>query len=246
MLTLKLFPLNVFVSTSDISETNSLNTTITTYHNPKQIDDISLHQITPEQIAKHEKILEISALGEELFRTWTTIDVDVQVLEECVKFIHDANNRSNINNKMIILLKVTLLKPNILNSLLIPLKQRFNPSVLYRTYNNETYEYIPQILLKEDASSDDIFRSLVIVNRIVHNIESITRPYRSQSTILSIGKLNQESLMSVDTIVKIIRDGYEFESNNIEYIKDILKSCGWDLKMHMYGDIKLRVDWFRL
>jgi hypothetical protein len=52
--------------------------------------------------------------------------------------------------------------------------------------------------------------------------------------------------MSVDTIVKIIRDGYEFESNNIEYIKDILKSCGWDLKMHMYGDIKLRVDWFRL
>jgi hypothetical protein len=114
---------------------------------------------------------------------------------------------------------------------------KLNHSSFSKTINGQEYIFTPQILLRQNATHHDIFRALLITNRLVYNIQTIFSNHNSTNSSHVINPTDNRVL------IQLIQEAYTIEQNYIVSVESLLQLCGWDLSKFMYGDIKTRVDW---
>lgn len=233
--------------------TNSISTNLTME---------TLTKLTPEYVAKNEKILKLSRHGEELFQTWSSLNIKDKVLHRfmCIDQNHHYSgssscsnriNQSEVKQQFIIILQATQLSTSLPSRIFRALfPKSWNPSHLIRYIGYKPYLFTPMILLRNSATHLDVFDALVIVNRIAYIVsqKTLAKPTHSLQTSNDSRnvKLAEEMLTDTnidDDCVGIVKSAYLFHKTYNNAIKELLSKLGWDLSKFMYGDVTLRVDW---
>lgn len=210
--------------------------------------------IKPEKVAKMEKIFRNSRLGEEIFRTWTSLSINQRALQnsldlyastsKAINLSSDGNTATSWQNVIVFM---DMRKLSGVKGIITKLRyQLFNPSAFFRKIFGETYAFVPQVILRHNATHSDIFRTLIIVSRMCYLIEASTQSasthttMNNDSTLYLAAKLKDDK----DEFLKLIaQEAFTFESRNRLEIIGILEATGWDLSRFMYGDIKVRNEW---
>lgn len=209
-----------------ISNTNNNPSSSSSDNNSSDIsnnsDGCSIDMLSPDRIAKCERILKSSPLGEEVFRTWSTLRADPLVVKASLELFGGKE-------PFIVVLRAQKVPLFIANPSL-------NPSRIFRVIGGVKYKFKPQVLLKHNASHFDALRALVVVNRIVHLIETQPEEAWSRVDTNSVG-------VGADSLIQLVRSGYEYEQSHFPAIKQTLEAAGWDLNKFLYGDIRQRVEW---
>lgn len=182
----------------------------------------SVAMLSPDRIAKCERILKSSPLGEEAFRTWSTLRADPSVVRASLSLF-------GAKEPFIVLLRAQKVPFQVANPSL-------NPSRIFRVVGGVKYKFKPQVLLRHNATHFDVLRSLVIVNRIVHLIE--TQPEEAWG-----GPSTDSVTVGPDSLISLVRSGYQYEQSHFPAIQQVLTAAGWDLNKFLYGDIRQRVEW---
>jgi len=99
------------------------------------------------------------------------------------------------------------------------------------------------------------------VNRIVHLIETLPEEAwcrhvntESSSTSLENTSSSATSLITntdsstiykvgPDSLISLVRSGYQYEQSYFPVIQQVLTAAGWDLNKYLFGDIRQRVEW---
>ena len=220
--------------------------------------------LCPESIARTEQILLCAPYGEELFQTWSALRTSPYVLYGALgRYTSYGGNgevsdltvpNAPVDNAFLVVLDMRLVSRPLIFT------RQWDASSELRVIDGKTYLCRPQILLNVSANSTDIFRALVVVNRVMASLRQHSLPSRAllsplripaltsptppttlQPPISSTGKADASELDSF--ILARLDDGYTYEAVNREVILGILKAVGWDTSRFSYGDIKKRVSW---
>ena len=220
--------------------------------------------LCPESIARTEQILLCAPYGEELFQTWSALRTSPYVLHEALRrYTSYGGNvtatdltvpNAPVDNAFLVVLDMRLVSRPLLFT------KQWDASSELRVVNGKTFLCRPQILLNISANSTDIFRALVVVNRVMASLRqhslpsrallsplrmppSLTSPTAALSSQLS-SSADRTDVSELDSfILARLDDGYTYEATNREAILGILKAVGWDTSRFSYGDIKKRVSW---
>lgn len=183
----------------------------------------SIAMLSPDRIAKCERILKSSPLGEEVFRTWSTLRADPSVVRASLDLF-------GVNEPFIVVLRAQKVPFAVASPSL-------NPSRIFREIDGVMYKFKPQILLHRNATHHDVLRSLIIVNRMVHLIE--TQPDEAWGRSMSTDSVT----VGPDSLISLVRSGYQYERMYFNVIQQVLIASGWDLNKFLFGDIRQRVEW---
>ena len=220
--------------------------------------------LCPESIARTEQILLCAPYGEELFQTWSALRTLPYVLYEALRRYTSYGGSGKaadltvpntpVDNAFLVVLDMRLVSRPLLFT------KQWDASSELRVVNGKTFLCRPQILLNVNANSTDIFRALVVVNRVMASLRqhslpsrallsplrmppSLTSPTAALSSQLS-SSADRTDVSELDSfILARLDDGYTYEATNREVILGILKAVGWDTSRFSYGDIKKRVSW---
>ena len=111
-----------------------------------------------------------------------------------------------------------------------------------RKFKGVKYLYSPQILLHSTASSTDIFRALVVVHRVIHELSLRTDPsdFRNENE-----NVNQNGTTGIiDTMMfEILSKAYDFQKLNFQVILERLNNSGWDTTRFTFGTIMNRIEY---
>ena len=104
----------------------------------------------------------------------------------------------------------------------------------------------PYILLHKKANHEDVFELMIIFNRfyqlLERNLDEIRRINELHRGNKTTGDINNcEELKSL--IRKMLEESKEYGKKNLEMIKELLESSGWDMKKFMFGSLPTRVKW---
>ena len=101
--------------------------------------------------------------------------------------------------------------------------------------DGKKYIYTPQIMLHADASSDDIFKALLVLHRVVYEL----------------GRYVEGSNMGFDAgqgaggdshIVQIVKVSHRYYKESISNIRDRLVAVDWDITRFTFGSIHKRIE----
>lgn len=112
------------------------------------------------------------------------------------------------------------------------------------------YVYTPQILLQASASTVDVFRSLVVVHRIVYEVNRRTDEcdWKHFTKRLFEDRVSRNSSSNVDAmstreLIDIVEKAYTFQSRSVSALMELFSLSGWDMTRFTFGTIADRVEY---
>ena len=99
--------------------------------------------------------------------------------------------------------------------------------------------YTPQIMLHADATAEDTFRSLVVLHRVVHEMQGHTK-IKSADTDASGS--DDEKIDNVSEVVEPVELAYRYYKENIFSITEKLTRANWDISRFTFGSIGKRIE----
>ena len=182
--------------------------------------------LTPSQVSAIEKIFLPSKFGEEIFCLLSKHPLPPSVI---FKYINQLTHREG-DDKLIITLRASS-DSSYIDRILANTGIDATSLVCY--INGSPIIFKPSILLHKDASPFDVFRGLIIVHKILVDVEKLTASSDGSHSI----KFDD------DTLINIVNNGYKFEKENLRLIVNNLRASGWDMSKFMFGNIRRRVEW---
>ena len=110
----------------------------------------------------------------------------------------------------------------------------------------------PQILLKKQATSNDIFRSLVVVHKLLsrcRKLASASNSLGSATSDTSLVDVSAHSLsrwsdvLSDTALLRLLDEVILEEQEEHSILMQVLQEAGWSDEKYVFGDIKARVEW---
>ncbi len=182
--------------------------------------------LTPSQVSEIEKIFLPSKFGEEIFCLFSKHPLTPSVI---FKYINQLTHRES-DDKLIITLHASSNSSHIDRILA---NTGIDATSLVCRINGSPIMFKPSILLHKDASPFDVFRGLIIVHKILFEVEKLA--------------VSSDEARSIDlddeTLINIVNNGYKFEKENLRLIVNNLRVSGWDMSKFMFGNIRRRVEW---
>jgi hypothetical protein len=131
------------------------------------------------------------------------------------------------------------------------IQSRLNTIGIARQLGGKHYVYTPQVMLQASATSVDIFRSLVVVHRIVYEVNKYTaacnwksfmKPALGHTFIMNRNVNSHVNVVSPSEIVDIVEKAYSFQTKYVSLIMDLFDLSGWDLSRFTFGTVVNRVS----
>jgi hypothetical protein len=193
-----------------------------------QIPYQELLLLSPLEIAKNEAIFDPSPVGETIFRTWSTMTSSYDHLPYFM-------NIFGPNETIVITLKAHEAKHISFTDRMTNLLG-LNTQFYYKRMNGKIVTIEPQILLHQNATAYDIFRSLVMIHHIKYHMNIMINSYDQVSS-------DGNKSLGLIELTKLVQESYHYQRDHIESILNVIKLCGWDVSSFMYGSIRARVEW---
>lgn len=205
-----------------------------------------LTQLCPDYIAKIENMLHSAKPGEGMIRTWSQLEIPPK--NEWL----DKSFQLNDHEEKFLLSIHTHVLTNVMEAMLIYFG--FSTKRLLHLSNGFPVVISPQILLHQQASQQDIFRALIILNKVLrdlmHHSEPLTaaKLYKAlkhthQNTTMDLQYELQQHQLDDEHVYQILKNAFVFETQRSPAIYAILTNAGWDMNRFSYGAIQKRVEW---
>ena len=99
---------------------------------------------------------------------------------------------------------------------------------------------VPQVLLRRDATSMDIFRSLVVTHRVLYTYETNHDSHFAAEAVGGASALNE---LRQSQLLSLVTEAKAYETNNSQELLKSMNRAGWDVSTFMYGAVGQRVEW---
>lgn len=179
--------------------------------------------LTPSEVSAIEKIFLPSKFGEEIFCLFSQHPLTPSVI---FKYINQLTYRDS-DDKLIITLYASS-NSSYIDRVLAD--TGIDATSLVCHNNGSPLLFKPSILLHKDATPFDVFRALVIVHKVLVDVEKLASS-------------NNNISFNEETLINIVNNGYKFEKENLRIIVNSLRTSGWDMSKFMFGNIRRRVEW---
>lgn len=200
----------------------------------------SVSALRPDEVARRETIFMPTMQGEDLVRTWSTLSCHPDVLKECFSLFSKTDN-------FIVALDVRELASV---ADMVKIRSKLNTVGVVCRIDGKHYIFTPQVMLHTSAKSADIFKALIVVCRIRHELKSDTQDcdwslfMKSKSQIKSASSDSKpHNLLSSNGLVDIVSKAYIFQQSSTPLIIDQFNSSGWDMGRFTFGTIANRIEY---
>ena len=143
--------------------------------------------LTPAEVAAREPIFFPSRFAEDMFKSWSGLQVDADVLQGSMEVFRPSTSTNNHNDdgrmvstqdRFIVTLDVRIAK-SWADARRVELL--FNPCASLRSVQGIPVVLSPQVLLHKDASSLDVFRAIVVVQWLIAQFEARSEPINASA-----------------------------------------------------------------
>ncbi|KAJ1428513.1 vitamin B6 photo-protection and homoeostasis-domain-containing protein [Ochromonadaceae sp. CCMP2298] len=209
---------------------------------------------SPGPVAKIEQLLLPARHGGGMIKSWSTIGTnDAQVIRQSLDLFGGRSERFAV---------IAVARP--VSSWLdaFSVKRGLSCGAEVRRVKGIPVVLEPEVLLHKNATSKDIFRAMIVVNRLSYNFGMLSEPISVanaaaplQRLPLSSDTLEQSSMSTTeqqmldgiglgkDALFDMVTAAYSYETENLASITDHLQAAGWITDRFMFGNIKHRVEW---
>ena len=187
--------------------------------------------LCPDEIAKMERVFLPIKHGENSFCNWSSLKCRPEILAECIKIFEGEKFIVTLDGKEIT----------------SPIKSLGHLTVLdtvgvSRKNDGKNYVYTPQIMLHADATSEDTFRSLIVLHRVVHELKSRTEDIGEYEFHWGHPERNNGDADNVKEILEIIDKSHKYYKENVSILTERFIAANWDLSRFTFGSIAKRID----
>eukprot|EP00597_Dinobryon_sp_UTEXLB2267_P003547 CAMPEP_0170073750 /NCGR_PEP_ID=MMETSP0019_2-20121128/11139_1 /TAXON_ID=98059 /ORGANISM="Dinobryon sp., Strain UTEXLB2267" /LENGTH=522 /DNA_ID=CAMNT_0010283535 /DNA_START=351 /DNA_END=1919 /DNA_ORIENTATION=+ len=127
-----------------------------------------LAELSPLQVAQSERLFLPTRQGEGLVRTWGSLQLEqAQQLQPVLALFDQFRPPGDPRSRILVVVRARLLRSW---WTAFAIKSRLNPQEVVRIKQGVPVVLTPQVLLHKDASQEDLFRALLIVHRLLHDL----------------------------------------------------------------------------
>jgi hypothetical protein len=208
--------------------------------------------LTPVEVASREPILQRARYAEEMFKSWSGLRVDADVLRGSLALCQ-SEGADGAAPRFVVTAGVRVARSW---AEVRRVELAWEPCATLRAVRDVPVVLSPQVLLRRDATSADVFRALVVVQRLVQLFEARSAPVGASSVPLpwvALGRRKADNegqraalaALGLDsaTVLGLLREAKEYEDTNLPAVLKLLQAAGWDSDKFTFGNLSPRVEW---
>ena len=191
----------------------------------------NLSALRPDEVARMERVFLPIKHGENSFCNWSTLKCRPEIMAKCFSIFEGEKFIVTLDRKEIISPLQALKHLTALDTV----------GVVRRNLG-KIYVYTPQIMLHADATSEDTFRSLMVLHRIVHELKNCTEDIENVSSQLGHHDTDIDGIDDTIEIIGIVEKSLKFYKENVSLLIDRLIAGNWDMSRFTFGSITKRIE----
>ena len=240
------------------SRSNSDSNSSSSSNSNNSNNNSSSVSLTPQEVASLEPILHRARYAEEMFKSWSSLRVDADVLQGSLALYPPGGGKDEDGGGATRFVVTAGLRVARSLAEARRVELALEPCATLRAVRGVPVVLTPQVLLHREATSADAFRALVVVLRLVKLFDERSAPVgpssglpwvalgrRRQGTATAAGDRAELAALGLgsDAVVSLLREATDYERNNLSTLLAMLQTVGWDTTKFTFGSLRTRVEW---